>query len=193
MRTEDKYSNALFFKCVPAFISVGLSNFTWNLGTKAHKTLQIVSCSWEDWCLIGVCHSRGQYKSDCKKPSCIFLQETINSHSECGILSSDDGEYEKLLVFWNMTACCLVNGCQHIRGTCCLHFHSRKWRQNVPSEYHLCGLVVRVLVTDPDVGFDSRRYQIFLEAVGLERGPLSLVRLTEELLERKSSSSGLEN
>jgi hypothetical protein len=29
--------------------------------------------------------------------------------------------------------------------------------------------------------------------VGLERGPLSLVRITEELLEWKSSGSGLEN
>jgi hypothetical protein len=29
--------------------------------------------------------------------------------------------------------------------------------------------------------------------VGLERGPLSLVRISEELLEWKSSSSGLEN
>jgi hypothetical protein len=29
--------------------------------------------------------------------------------------------------------------------------------------------------------------------VGLERGPLSLVSATEELLERKSSGSGLEN
>jgi hypothetical protein len=34
-------------------------------------------------------------------------------------------------------------------------------------------------------GFDSRRLQIFWEAAGLERGPLSLVRTTEELLERK--------
>jgi hypothetical protein len=42
-------------------------------------------------------------------------------------------------------------------------------------------------------GFDSRRYQIFLEVVGLERGPLSLVSTIEELLERKSSGSGLEN
>jgi hypothetical protein len=40
------------------------------------------------------------------------------------------------------------------------------------------------------VGF--RRYQIFWEAVGLERGPLSLVSTTEELLGRKSSGSGLE-
>jgi len=48
----------------------------------------------------------------------------------------------------------------------------------------LCGLVVRVSgyrYTGP--GFDSRRYQIFWVVVGLERGPLSLVRSTEELLE----------
>jgi hypothetical protein len=38
-------------------------------------------------------------------------------------------------------------------------------------------------------GFDSRRYHIFWEVVGLERGPLSLVNITEELLEWKSSGS----
>jgi hypothetical protein len=58
----------------------------------------------------------------------------------------------------------------------------------------LCGLVVRV----PDyrsrgLGFDSRGYQIFWEVVGLERGPLSIVRIFEELLEWKSSDSGQEN
>jgi hypothetical protein len=41
-------------------------------------------------------------------------------------------------------------------------------------------------------GLDSRRYQIFWEVVGLERGPLSLVSTIEELLERESSCSGLE-
>jgi hypothetical protein len=41
--------------------------------------------------------------------------------------------------------------------------------------------------------FDSRRYQIFWEVVGLERGPLRLVSTTEELLGRKSSGSGLES
>jgi hypothetical protein len=42
-------------------------------------------------------------------------------------------------------------------------------------------------------GFDSQRYQIFWEVVGLERGPLSLVSTIEELFGRKkSSSSGLE-
>jgi hypothetical protein len=43
------------------------------------------------------------------------------------------------------------------------------------------------------LGFDSRRYQIFWEVVGVDRSPLSLVSTVEELLERKSSGSGLEN
>jgi hypothetical protein len=41
--------------------------------------------------------------------------------------------------------------------------------------------------------FDSRNYKIFWEVVGLERGPPSLVTTTEELLDRRSSGSGLEN
>jgi hypothetical protein len=40
--------------------------------------------------------------------------------------------------------------------------------------------------------FDSRRYQIFWEVVGLEQGPLSLVSTTEELLGKNSGDSGLE-
>jgi hypothetical protein len=58
----------------------------------------------------------------------------------------------------------------------------------------LCGLVVRVpgyISRGP--GFDSRRYQIFWEVVGVKRGPLSLVSTIEELLGRNSSGSGLEN
>jgi hypothetical protein len=57
----------------------------------------------------------------------------------------------------------------------------------------LCGLVVRVpgyRFRGP--GFDSLRYQIFW-VVGLERGHLSLVSTTEELLGRNSIGSGLEN
>jgi hypothetical protein len=42
-------------------------------------------------------------------------------------------------------------------------------------------------------GFESRRYHIFWEVVGLKQGLLSLVRTIEELLQRKSSGSGLEN
>jgi hypothetical protein len=42
-------------------------------------------------------------------------------------------------------------------------------------------------------GFDSRRYQISWEVVGLEQGPLSLVSTIEELLWRKRSGSNLES
>jgi hypothetical protein len=38
-----------------------------------------------------------------------------------------------------------------------------------------------------------QRYQIFWEVVGLERSPLSLVRIIEKLLEWKSSGSDQEN
>jgi hypothetical protein len=55
----------------------------------------------------------------------------------------------------------------------------------------LCGLVSGYRSRGP--GFDSRSFQIFWEAACLLRGPLSLVRTTEELLGRKSSSSGQEN
>jgi hypothetical protein len=48
----------------------------------------------------------------------------------------------------------------------------------------LCGLVVRVLdYRCRGPGFNSRALQKKL--VGLERGPLSLVSTTEELLDRK--------
>ena len=51
-------------------------------------------------------------------------------------------------------------------------------------EDRLCGLVVRVSgYRYRGLGFDSRRYQIFWVVVGLERGPPSLVRSIEELLE----------
>jgi hypothetical protein len=42
-------------------------------------------------------------------------------------------------------------------------------------------------------GFDSWRYQTFWEVLVLERGSLSLMSTSEELLGRKSSGSGLEN
>jgi hypothetical protein len=48
------------------------------------------------------------------------------------------------------------------------------------------------LATDQRSGFDSRRYEIFWEVVGLERGPLSLLSTIEELLGKESSVSGLE-
>jgi hypothetical protein len=54
--------------------------------------------------------------------------------------------------------------------------------------------VVRVLgYRSRGLEFDSRRYQIFWEVVGLERGTLSLTSTTEELLGRNGSDFGLEN
>jgi hypothetical protein len=57
----------------------------------------------------------------------------------------------------------------------------------------LRSLVVRAPGCRSRDGFDSRRYQISREVMGLEWGPLSLVSTIEELLVRKSSSSYLES
>jgi hypothetical protein len=55
----------------------------------------------------------------------------------------------------------------------------------------LCGLVVRVPgYRSGGHGFDSRHYK---KVVGLERGPLSLVSATKELLGSNSSGSGRES
>jgi hypothetical protein len=53
----------------------------------------------------------------------------------------------------------------------------------------LCGLVVRV----PGYRFGGPGHYKKTKVVGLERGPLSLVSKTEELLGRNNSGSGLEN
>jgi hypothetical protein len=56
---------------------------------------------------------------------------------------------------------------------------------SVAQRDRLCGLVVRVLdYRSRGPGFDSRHCQK-KKVVGLERGPLSLVSTTEELLDRK--------
>jgi hypothetical protein len=59
--------------------------------------------------------------------------------------------------------------------------------------HRLCDLVVRPLAYRTRGPWShSRRCQIFRIAVGLERVPLSLVRITEELLERESIDFGLD-
>jgi hypothetical protein len=57
----------------------------------------------------------------------------------------------------------------------------------------LCGLVVRVLATDPEVPGSIHGHYKKKIVVGLERGPLSLVSTNEELLGRNSSGSGLKS
>jgi hypothetical protein len=63
---------------------------------------------------------------------------------------------------------------------------SRNLPANKHSKTHLCGLVVRVLGYRSGgwPGFNSLHYQK-KKVVGLERGPLSLVSITEVLLGRK--------
>jgi hypothetical protein len=57
--------------------------------------------------------------------------------------------------------------------------------------WSLCGLVIKVPgYRSKDPGIDSRHYQILWEVVGIKRGPLSLVNITEKLLEWKSSGFG---
>jgi hypothetical protein len=59
---------------------------------------------------------------------------------------------------------------------------------------HLGGLLVRAPgYRAKGPGFDCQRYQLFWEVVGVERGLLSIVSATEELIARKRSCSGLEN
>jgi hypothetical protein len=68
-----------------------------------------------------------------------------------------------------------------------------KNHMDIKIQDRLCGLVVTVSGYKSNSGFDSRRYEIFFEVLGLQRGPLILVRITEELLECESTSSGIEN
>jgi hypothetical protein len=57
-----------------------------------------------------------------------------------------------------------------------------------PRKSSVCRLVVRLFDYRPrGLGYDSWRYHIFLLAVDLERGPLSLARINEELFQRSSS------
>jgi hypothetical protein len=81
---------------------------------------------------------------------------------------------------------------------CC---HLPRWRHYITEDcihydkYIIFDRLCVIMVTVPCYitrypGFDSRRYQIFWEVVGVERGPLSLVCITEELLEFKNSGTG---
>jgi hypothetical protein len=89
-------------------------------------------------------------------------------------------------IFWWVT--CMFDGRSVCRYTFVIY------RDEWIGTDRLYDLVVRVPgYRSRGPRLDSRRYQIFWEVVGLERGPLSLVRIIEELHERKSSGFGLEN
>jgi hypothetical protein len=78
-----------------------------------------------------------------------------------------------------------------LHAFCKLKERNSKLLSTEPNRF--CGLVVRVpSYISRGPRFDSRRYQIFWEVVGLERCPLSLMSTIEELLGRNNSSSSLE-
>jgi hypothetical protein len=80
----------------------------------------------------------------------------------------------------------IVGNVAYVRSPC--RKTSLEVKSVVSKSDRLCGLVARVPgYRSREPGLDYLRYQIFWEVVVLERDPLSLVRLTEELLEWKSS------
>jgi hypothetical protein len=102
----------------------------------------------------------------------------LNSRSICGCNYWLPGHYPPSHFYFSETA-------SH-----CLRSSVKKSNQMGPMD-RLCGLVVRVLGRrSRDPRYDSRRYHIFWEVVGLEQSPLSLVRINDELFEWKSSVSG---
>jgi hypothetical protein len=86
--------------------------------------------------------------------------------------------------------CC----CRHSLRSGYQNWYSVEAALSFPSSKPYTKCVVRVPgYRSRGPGFDSWCYQIFLEVVGLERGPPSLVSTIEELLGKKSSGSGLES
>jgi hypothetical protein len=72
--------------------------------------------------------------------------------------------------------------------------HVLDFEQPPCKEELLCVLVVRVpSYRSKGPWYDSRIYHMFREVTDLELGAPSLVRIIEELLERKSNDCGLEN
>jgi len=117
------------------------------------------------------------YHSRCRNPSkvqsCEPIQATPSMHGRVRVSTeADDGNFEHWLYIRNI----------HPRTYSFAHYYHYYYLTD-----RLCGLVVRVSgYRYRGLGFDSRRYQIFWVAVGLERGTLSLVSLVrsiEELLE----------
>ena len=126
---------------------------------------------------------------NCIKPSGKYMYQLLLHHvtlyfAECIF-------HINIILFSKLALSCPHNG----HGRCSLW--GKNWIFTFNLEAHhllfvvvyaredrLCGLVIRVSgYRYRCLRFDSRRYQIFWVVVGLERGPLSLVRSIEELLE----------
>jgi hypothetical protein len=81
---------------------------------------------------------------------------------------------------------CLVGGSGN--NDLCRHVNFIKQKYSFRTDF----LKTLLWSSGQSSGFDSRRHQIFWEVVGLERGPLSFMRIIEELFQ-ENTGSGLEN
>jgi hypothetical protein len=76
-------------------------------------------------------------------------------------------------------ALCLIIETTLPSTLCNLIYFCGTARLTVYMIWKLLYVCIYIYVRARGPGFDSRRYQIFCEVVGLERGPLSLVRIIE--------------
>jgi hypothetical protein len=127
--------------------------------------------------------------------SCIFFSASFKSYLQLKIKILQIQAYKPLPCSWVYNH--LGNHAANIYRRAPTTFHKSPDSWDIILYYIIsyymttCGLVVTVpgyRARCP--GFDSGQYQIFWEIVGLERGPLSLVSINEELPEWRSNGSG---
>jgi hypothetical protein len=195
----DCYSAIGRFCCIQQFTSTGLSVTSCNMhllpwgGTELCKTIYD--------------HSEEMWLRKCTGTYNEFLYCICHGYSSSvpfennGLQARNWRNVSSVLNESVVTTCAFVLVCNYLLQSCtllliCFVFDSCKtfllrWTH---SSDRLCGLVVRVSgYRSRGPGFDSQPYKIFWQVGGQERGPLSLVITNEELLEKRSSGSGLEN
>jgi hypothetical protein len=99
-------------------------------------------------------------------------------------------------IMWNMFYNKLIQILQATRSSIFRDFLSILVQEECRETIHLettCNTYYQYWLQIQRSGFDSWRYQIFWEVVGLEQDPLSLVSTIEQLLRRNGSGSGLES
>jgi hypothetical protein len=138
--------------------------------------------------------------NSCSKPNCIAdpvklgILYDVRSEAELRNLLYCDIPLS-MAICWSVCLCLQVSGLQ-FGGIQCTR-ETESWWLNVSYRldcmYVMKGFHLPVVKGPRGPGFDSRRYQIFWAALGLERGPLSPCEDKWGATWKKSSGSGLEN
>jgi hypothetical protein len=111
----------------------------------------------------------------------LFYKDMTTMHQMHRLFTEEVWEWSRVCIIW-----IYLRMLYNLKRLFIVEEHYKGKGKVIPGLDRLCVLVVRVSgYRCRGPGFDSLRFQIFWEAVGLERGPLSLVRTTEELLEGK--------